>query len=68
MLRKGSFETPKNIFTRLVRVLLGMDEIKLLENSLNPQALMIFTSDFVLRKKEQQLVQDALTMGNIPSI
>ena len=68
MLRKGSFETPKNIFTRLVRGLLGMDEIKLLENALNPQALMIFTSDFVLRKKEQQLVQDALTMGNIPSI
>ena len=66
MLRKGSFETPKNMFARLVRGLLGMDEAKLLENALSEQALMIFSSDFVLRKQEQQTVQDALTRANMP--
>ena len=66
MLKKGSFETPKNMFTRLVRGLLGMDETRLLENALSEQALMIFSSDFVLRKQEQQTVQDALTRANMP--
>ena len=66
MIRKGSFETPKNMFTRLVRGLLGMDETRLLENALSEQALMIFSSDFVLRKQEQQIVQDALTRANTP--
>ena len=65
-LRRGSFETPKNMFTRLVRGLLGMDEAKLLGNALSEQALMIFSSDFVLRKQEQQTVQDALTRANTP--
>ena len=27
---------------------------------------MIFSSDFVLRKQEQQIVQDALTRANTP--
>ena len=66
MLRKGAFETPKNMFTRLVRGLLGMDEPKLLGNALSEQGLMIFTSDFVLRKEEQHIVQDALVKANMP--
>jgi hypothetical protein len=37
-----------------------------LANALSEQALMIFSSDFVLRKQEQQTVQDALTRANTP--
>ncbi len=62
MLNKGAFETPKGMFDRLVRIMLRMDDAKLVEKIMPEQAFAILKSDFILSDEESQQIQDALAM------
>ena len=62
MLNKGAFETPKGLFDRLVRIMLKMDDAKLVEKVMTEQAFAILKSDFILSDEEAQQIQDELAM------
>jgi hypothetical protein len=62
MVAKNSFETPKGVFDRLVRVMLRMDDPKMVEKMMGSQAFAILRSDFTLSEEESHQIQDAMAM------
>ena len=59
-LSKSSIGTPMQVFKRLLRSILGMDDPKTLATIINPQVLSILEEDFMLKSKDRKAVEDAL--------
>ena len=59
-LSRRAFETPEGIFTRMVRILLGMEDSSVLVSTLGRQVVAIMDEDFKLDRDEQLEVQDAI--------
>ena len=60
-LSRRAFETPEGIFTRMVRILLGMEDSSVLVSTLGRQVVAIMDEDFKLDRDEQLEVQDAIS-------
>ena len=59
-LSKSSIGTPMQVFRRLIRTILGMDDPKTLATIMRPQVLSILEEDFMLKSKDRKAVEDAL--------
>ena len=59
-LSRRAFETPEGIFTRMIRILLGMEDSSVLVSTLGRQVVAIMDEDFKLDRDEQLEVQDAI--------
>ena len=59
-LAKKSFETPENLYSRLIRILLGLDPAELMNTALGRQTVAILEEDFMLSRDEVDMIKDAL--------
>ena len=59
-LSKSSIGSPMQVFRRLIRTILGMDDPKTLATIMRPQVLSILEEDFILKSKDRKAVEDAL--------
>jgi len=59
-LSKSSIGTPMQVFKRLLRSILGMDDPKTLATIINPQVLSIFEEDYMLKSEDRKAVEEAL--------
>ena len=59
-LSKSSIGTPMQVFKRLLRSILCMDDPKTLATIMSPQALSIFEEDYVLKPEDRRALEDAL--------
>jgi hypothetical protein len=57
---KSSTATPMDIFSRLIRVLLGLDDSNTLAAIMPPQNLSIMEDDFMLKRKDRKAVEEGL--------
>jgi len=57
---KSSTATPMEIFSRLMRVLLGIDDSNTLAAIMPPQNLSIMEDDFMLKRKDRKAVEEGL--------
>ena len=51
---------PMDIFSRLMRVLLGLEESHTLASIMPPQNLTIMEDDFMLKRKDRKAVKEGL--------
>ena len=58
---KKTFDTPEGIFTRMTRILLGMEDSTVMVSALGRQVVAIMDEDFKLDRDEQLEVQDAIS-------
>ena len=56
----SSTSTPMDIFSRLMRVLLGLDDSNTLAATMPPQNLSIMEDDFMLKRKDRKAVEEGL--------
>ncbi len=56
----SSTNTPMDIFSRLIRVLLGLDDSNTLAAIMPPQNLSIMEDDFMLKRKDRKAVEEGL--------
>ena len=56
----SSTSTPMDIFSRLIRVLLGLDDSNTLAAIMPPQNLSIMEDDFMLKRKDRKAVEEGL--------
>ena len=71
-LSKSSIGTPMQVFKRLLRSILCMDDPKTLATIMSPQALAIFEEDYMLKSEDRKTLEEALqktwiTLKQIPS-
>ena len=59
-LSKSSIGTPMQVFKRLLRSMLGMDDPKTLATIMSPQVLSIFEEDYMLKSEDRKAVEEAL--------
>ena len=59
-LSRKTYDTPEGLFTRLVRILLGMEDPGVMVSALGRQVVAIVEEDFKLDREEQLEVQEAL--------
>jgi hypothetical protein len=59
-LSKTSIGTPMQVFRRLIRTMLGLDDAKTLAIIMRPQVLSIFEEDYMLKSKDRKTVEEAL--------
>ena len=59
-LSKSSIGTPMQVFKRLLRSILGMDDPKTLATIMSPQALSIFEEDYMLKSEDKRSLEEAL--------
>ena len=59
-LAKKSFETPENLYSRLIRILLGLDPAELMNTALGRQTVAILEEDFMLSRDEIDMIKDTL--------
>ena len=59
-LSKSSIGTPMQVFKRLLRSMLGMDDPKTLATIMSPQVLSIFEEDYMLKSEDRKALEDAL--------
>ena len=57
---KSSTATPMDIFSRLIRVLLGLEDSNTLAAIMPPQNLSIMEDDFILKRKDRKAVEEGL--------
>jgi len=57
---KSSTATPMDIFSRLIRVLLGLDDSNTLAAIMPPQNLSIMEDDFMLKRIDRKAVEEGL--------
>ena len=57
---KSSTATPMDIFSRLIRVFLGLDDSNTLAAIMPPQNLSIMEDDFMLKRKDRKAVEEGL--------
>ena len=60
-LSRKTFDTPEGIFTRMTRILLGMEDSTVMVSALGRQVVAIMDEDFKLDRDEQLEVQDAIS-------
>ena len=60
-LSRKTFDTPEGIFTRMTRILLGMEDSSVMVSALGRQVVAIMDEDFKLDRDEQLEVQDAIS-------
>lgn len=56
----SSTSTPMDIFSRLMRVLLGLDDSNTLAATMPPQTLSIMEDDFMLKRIDRKAVEEGL--------
>ena len=56
----SSTSSPMDIFSRLIRVLLGLDDSNTLAAIMPPQNLSIMEDDFMLKRKDRKAVEEGL--------
>ena len=56
----SSTSTPMDIFSRLMRVLLGLEESHTLASIMPPQNLTIMEDDFMLKRNDRKAVKEGL--------
>ena len=56
----SSTSSPMDIFSRLIRVLLGLDDSNTLAAIMPPQNLSIMEDDFILKRKDRKAVEEGL--------
>ncbi len=56
----SSTSSPMDIFSRLIRVLLGLDDSNTLAAIMPPQILSIMEDDFMLKRKDRKAVEEGL--------
>jgi hypothetical protein len=56
----SSTSTPMDIFSRLIRVLLGLEDSNTLATIMPPQNLSIMEDDFMLKRKDRKAVMEGL--------
>ena len=56
----SSTSSPMDIFSRLIRVLLGLDDSNTLATIMPPQNLSIMEDDFMLKRKDRKAVEEGL--------
>ena len=56
----NSTSSPMDIFSRLIRVLLGLDDSNTLAAIMPPQNLSIMEDDFMLKRKDRKAVEEGL--------
>jgi hypothetical protein len=56
----SSTSSPMDIFIRLIRVLLGLDDSNTLAAIMPPQTLSIMEDDFILKRKDRKAVEEGL--------
>ena len=59
-LSKNSIGTPMQVFKRLLRSMLCMDDPKTLATIMSPQALAIFEEDYMLKSEDRKTLEEAL--------
>ena len=59
-LSKSSIGTPMQVFKRLLRSMLGMDDPKTLATIMSPQVLSIFEEDYMLKSEDRKALEEAL--------
>ena len=59
-LSKSSIGTPMQVFKRLLRSMLGMDDPKTLATIVSPQVLSIFEEDYMLKSEDRKALEEAL--------
>ena len=59
-LSKSSIGTPMQVFKRLLRSMLGMDDPKTLATIMSPQALSIFEEDYMLKSEDRKTLEESL--------
>ena len=59
-LSKSSIGTPMQLFKRLLRSMLGMDDPKTLATIMSPQVLSIFEEDYMLKSGDRKALEEAL--------
>ena len=59
-LSKSSIGTPMQVFKRLLRSMLGMDDPKTLATIMSPQVLSIFEEDYMLKSEDKKALEEAL--------
>ena len=59
-LSKSSIGTPMQVFKRLLRSMLGMDDPKTLATIMSHQVLSIFEEDYMLKSEDRKAVEEAL--------
>ena len=59
-LSKSSVGTPMQLFKRLLRSMLGMDDPKTLATIMTPQVLSIFEEDYMLKSEDRKALEEAL--------
>ena len=59
-LSKSSIGTPMQVFKRLLRSMLGMDDPKTLATIMSHQVLSIFEEDYMLKSEDRKALEEAL--------